>query len=83
MYLVQVPAARGRVIPDIDSISEDFPALCDPMTAIVGRSISAPTLDENENGQELWDTCDNSPRCSHSIDDPKDLSSVRTLEGIG
>jgi len=26
-YLVQVPAARGRVIPDIDSISEDFPAL--------------------------------------------------------
>jgi len=26
-YLVQVPAARGRVIPDIDSIRDDFPAL--------------------------------------------------------
>lgn len=27
MYRVQVPAARGRVIPDMDSMSEDFPAL--------------------------------------------------------
>jgi len=41
---VQVPAARGSVIPDIDSINEDFPALWEPITAIVGKSISAPTL---------------------------------------
>lgn len=48
-YLVQVPAARGRVIPDIDSIKDDFPALWEPITAIMGRSMSAPTLHENEN----------------------------------
>jgi hypothetical protein len=35
-YLVQVPAARGRVIPDMASISDDFPALCDPKTAMTG-----------------------------------------------
>lgn len=54
-YLVQVPAARGRVIPDIDSIKEDFPALCDPTTAIIGRSMSAPTLDENETTSRTWE----------------------------
>ena len=43
-YRVQVPAARGRVIPDIDSMSDDFPALCEPMTAIWGRSMSTCTL---------------------------------------
>jgi len=48
-YLVQVPAALGRVIPDIASIKDDFPALWDPMTAIMGKSISAPTLHGNEN----------------------------------
>jgi hypothetical protein len=26
-YRVQVPAARGRVIPEMDSMREDFPAL--------------------------------------------------------
>lgn len=45
-YLVHVPDARGRVIPDIDSIKDDLPALWEPMTAIMGKSISAPTLDE-------------------------------------
>jgi hypothetical protein len=39
-YLVQVPEARGKVIPDIASISDDFPALCDPRTAIMGTSSS-------------------------------------------
>ena len=39
-YLVQVPAARGNVMPEIDSMSDDFPALWDPITAICGRSIS-------------------------------------------
>ena len=53
-YLVQVPAARGRVIPDIDSIREDFPALCEPTTAIMGKSTSAPTLHENENTSRWW-----------------------------
>lgn len=27
IYLVQVPLALGRVMPDIDSIRDDFPAL--------------------------------------------------------
>jgi hypothetical protein len=39
-YLVQVPEARGKVIPDIASMSEDFPALCDPKTAMTGMSSS-------------------------------------------
>jgi len=43
-YRVQVPAARGKVIPDIDSMRDDFPALWEPMTAIWGRSISICTL---------------------------------------
>jgi len=37
---VQVPEARGRVIPEIDSMREDFPADWFPTTAIWGRSIS-------------------------------------------
>ncbi len=40
-YLVQVPLARGRVIPEIASMSEDFPALCDPRTAMMGMSRSS------------------------------------------
>ena len=48
---MQVPAARGRVIPDIASIRDDFPALWEPMTAIMGKSISAPTLHGNE---KMW-----------------------------
>lgn len=39
-YLVQVPEARGKVIPDMASMSEDFPALCDPKTAMTGMSSS-------------------------------------------
>ena len=54
-YLVQVPAALGRVIPDTDSTRDDFPALCEPITAIIGRSISAPTLHENEY-MRWWDS---------------------------
>jgi hypothetical protein len=54
-YLVQVPAARGRVIPDMDSIREDLPALCEPITAIIGKSISVPTLDRDEDRRyALW-----------------------------
>ena len=48
VYLVHVPAALGSVIPEIDSINDDFPALWEPITAIMGKSISAPTLDEDE-----------------------------------
>ena len=47
-YLVQVPAARGKVIPEIDSIKDDLPALCEPMTAICGRSMSTWTLRSKE-----------------------------------
>jgi hypothetical protein len=42
--LVQVPAARGNVMPEIDSMSDDFPALWFPMTAICGKSMSTWTL---------------------------------------
>jgi hypothetical protein len=41
---VHVPAARGSVIPEMDSIRDDFPALWIPITAIWGRSISIWTL---------------------------------------
>ena len=37
-YRVHVPAARGRVMPEMASMSDDLPALCEPMTAIWGRS---------------------------------------------
>jgi hypothetical protein len=40
MYLVQVPEARGKVIPEMASMSEDFPALCAPRTAMMGMSRS-------------------------------------------
>lgn len=43
--LVHVPAERGRVIPEMDSIRDDLPALCEPITAIMGRSMSVCTLD--------------------------------------
>jgi hypothetical protein len=39
-YLVHVPEARGRVMPEMDSMSEDFPALCEPRTAMTGISRS-------------------------------------------
>jgi len=39
-YLVQVPAARGKVIPEMASISDDLPALCDPRTPMTGMSRS-------------------------------------------
>jgi len=44
VYLVHVPAERGSVIPEIDSIRDDLPALCEPITAIMGRSMSIWTL---------------------------------------
>ena len=50
-YRVQVPAARGSVIPEIDSMREDFPALWDPITAIWGRSISTCTLSDAQHRQ--------------------------------
>ena len=43
-YRVQVPADLGRVIPEIASMSDDLPALCWPMTAICGMSMSTWTL---------------------------------------
>ena len=42
---VHVPLARGSVIPDIASMREDFPALCQPMAAIAGISTSTSTLE--------------------------------------
>ena len=68
-YLVQVPAARGRVIPDIDSINDDFPALWEPMTAIIGKSISAPTLRGNENVSQRKDKRHDLPGGSHAVHD--------------
>ena len=42
--LVQVPLARGSVMPHMFSRSEDLPVLCEPMTAIIGISMSIETL---------------------------------------
>jgi hypothetical protein len=55
-YLVQVPRARGRVMPEIDSMSDDFPALCDPTTAMVGISSSRSALREvkNRHQAKVW-----------------------------
>jgi hypothetical protein len=39
-YLVQVPEARGNVIPEMASMSDDFPADCDPKAAMMGMSSS-------------------------------------------
>lgn len=50
-HLVQVPAARGSVMPEIDSMSDDFPALWFPMTAICGKSMSTWTLHK---GQHIY-----------------------------
>ena len=52
-YLVQVPEARGKVIPDMASIRDDFPALCDPKTAMMGISRSNCTLREMKGHVEL------------------------------
>jgi len=35
-YLVQVPEAHGRVIPDMLSMRDDFPVLWDPKTMMTG-----------------------------------------------
>jgi len=43
-HRVQVPLARGSVMPEIASMSDDFPALCQPMTAMEGISRSTSAL---------------------------------------
>lgn len=40
-YLVQVPEARGSVMPEMASMSDDFPADCDPSAAMIGMSSSS------------------------------------------
>jgi len=45
-HRVQVPLARGSVMPEIASIREDFPALCHPIAAIAGISRSTSTLQD-------------------------------------
>ena len=82
-YLVQVPAARGRVIPDMASMRDDFPALWEPTTAIMGKSISAPTLDGNENTSWRRDAQHDLPGGSHAVDDFQYFLSICTLNGIG
>ena len=52
-YLVQVPAARGKVIPEMASISDDLPALCDPRTAMEGMSRSEEALWEDDEKVEV------------------------------
>ena len=49
-HRVHVPAARGSLTPEMDSMQEDLPALCDPMAAMVGRSMSTCTLYTTEAG---------------------------------
>ena len=43
---MQVPLARGSVMPEIASMSEDFPALCQPITAMEGMSRSTSALQD-------------------------------------
>jgi hypothetical protein len=45
---VQVPLARGSVMPEIASMREDFSALCHPMTAMAGISRSTSALVQYE-----------------------------------
>ena len=80
---MQVPAARGRVIPEMDSIEDDFPVFWEPMTAIMGRSISAPTLHEDENMPWRYDSWHSLPSRSHAVNYFQNPSSIRALDGIG
>ena len=48
MYLVHVSRALGSLIPEIASMTEDFPTLWSPRTQIVGTSTSARTLGNNQ-----------------------------------
>ena len=66
-YLVKVPAGRERVIPSIDSIKEDSPSLWEPITTILGKSISAPTLCENENMSQWWSILYDIPSSSYTV----------------
>jgi len=43
-YFVHVPVFLGKLIPEIDSINKDFPALCAPITITWGRSTSRCAL---------------------------------------
>lgn len=55
-YRVHVPLARGRLMPEMASIRDDFPALCEPTTAITGRSTSPCTLCEGKSKEKMTGT---------------------------
>ena len=82
-YLVQVPAARGSVILEMDLIEDDFPAFWEPMTAIMGRSISAPTLHKDENMPRRYDSWHSLPNHSYAVNYFQNPLSIRALDGIG
>ena len=63
---MQVPLARGSVMPEIASMSEDFPALCQPITAMEGMSRSTSALQDGlvSCGKELGERY--APEGTHS-----------------
>ena len=66
-----MPLARGSVIPEIASMREDFPALCQPMAAIAGISRSTSTL------QHRYVTSGKKPGQRYA---PKSMHAVKKLE---
>ena len=70
-------------MPEMDSIKDDFPALWEPMTAIMGKSISAPTLHEDENMPRRYDSWHSLPNRSHAVNYFQNPLSIRALDGIG
>jgi len=63
---VQVPLARGSVMPEIASMSEDLSALCQPITAMEGMSRSTSALQDGfvSCGKELGQRY--APKGTHS-----------------
>ena len=56
---VQMPAARGRVIPEIDSISDDLLALCEHITAVL---LDVSHQAESESGVSLGQKIPDRPK---------------------
>jgi hypothetical protein len=72
-------------MPEIDSMSEDFPALCEPSTAMTGMSRSRWALGEGRKevsrGSE-WGLLWTSPRRAKAIDCVKHAALLSNILGI-
>lgn len=70
-------------MPEIDSMSEDLPALWEPVTAITGRSMSTCTLWKVSTIDHMLNTVAIIPRQMQRIDDVKHSPSSRCMLGVG